>query len=167
MSSNFNKVMLLGRLTAAPQLKSSTSGVTFCTFNMALNRRFRASDGSQREETDFLDLTVYGKTADHCANYLKKGNLVFVEARLKKETWKDKATSQNHSRLGLVAERVYFLDNAAPIAEAGQNIADPEISQAFQQMSAIPRMPPPRLQQTTPAPHAPPIPPEEYGEIPF
>ncbi|MBQ4479437.1 MAG: single-stranded DNA-binding protein [Victivallales bacterium] len=159
--------MLLGRITAAPQLKSSTSGVTLCTFTMAINRRFRASDGSQREETDFLDLSVFGKNADHCANYLKKGSLVFVEAHLKKETWKDKATNQNRSRLGLVADRVYFLDNATPIAEAGQTIADPEISQAFQQMPAMPPRVPPRFQQPMPAPPSPPIPPGEYGEIPY
>ena len=167
MSANLNKVLLAGRVSIPPQLKSSTGGVTLCNFGIAINHRFRSSDGSQREETDFLDLTAFGKTADQCATYLKKGNPVFLEARLKQDTWVDKNTGQNRSRLTLVADRVHFL-GGAPNSESAP--MDPEVQQAFRQAAsppqfapAIPQIPMP---STPPAEMQPP-PEQEYGDVPF
>ncbi|MBR6470533.1 MAG: single-stranded DNA-binding protein [Victivallales bacterium] len=165
MSATFNKVMLLGRVSIPPQLKSSTGGTTICTFSIAINRRYRASDGSYRETADFLELSVFGKTADHCASYLKKGSAVFVEGHLKQESWQDKETGQNRHRLSLVADRVHFVDGTAPIAEAGQIAIDPEVSQALRQSAYTPRS---AAQSMLQPPPMPPSPPPNYGnDVPY
>ena len=168
MSANLNKVLLAGRVSIPPQLKSSIGGVTLCNFNIAINHRFRASDGSQREETDFMEITTFGKTADQCANYLKKGNPVFLEAHLKQDTCVDKNTGQNRSRLTLVADRVHFL-GGVPTPEAVP--MDPEVQQAFRQAAAppqrapaIPQMPSPT---STPSAEIQSMPEQEYGDVPF
>lgn len=168
MSANVNKVLLAGRVSIPPQLKSATNGITLCTFGIAINRRYRTPDGAQHEDTDFMDLTAFGKTADQCATYLKKGNPVFLEARLRQETWQDKNTGQNRSRLGLVVERVHFL-GGAPVSETGQSVSPaPDLRQALQPPppsppqynSAMPPPPPPADAQSIASQ-------EEFSDIPF
>lgn len=178
MSANLNKVLLAGRVSIPPQLKSSTGGITICHFNIAINRRYRSADGSQHEETDFMEISTFGKTADQCATYLKKGNPVFVEARLRQENWMDKNTGQNRSRLALVAERVHFL-GGAPITETGQTVIDPEVRQALQPLpppqynpavSTPPQASMPQMAAPldTAQPEIQPIPATpDYGDVPF
>ena len=167
MSANLNKVMLAGRVSISPRLKSSTSGVTICTFSIAVNHRYRASDGSQQEDTDFMEITVYGKTADQCANYLKTGSPVFLEAHLKQETWVDKNTGKNRQRLTLVGDRVHFL-GASP--ETVQVPLDPEVQQAFRQAAHPPRYTPatpPMMPPVGTPSEMPPMSAQEYGDVPF
>ena len=189
MSANLNKVLLAGRVSIPPVLKSATNGLTICNFGIAINRRYRTPDGAQHEDTDFLDLTTFGKTADQCATYLKKGNPVFLEARLHQETWVDKNTGQNRNRLGLVAERVHFL-GGTPGADSGQVAVAPEIRQALRpltppqynaaitasQPSQVPEVPeaPAAAPPPMAAPQDPttaqiqPIPAEpDFGDVPF
>lgn len=164
MSATLNKVMLLGRVSIPPQLKSSTGGTTICNFNIAINRRYRASDGSYHETTDFLELSVFGKTADHCSNCLKKGSAVFVEGHLKQESWQDKETGQNRHRLGLVADRVFFMEDGSSLAEVGQIAVSPEINQVFRQGSYGQRPSTPNLHSGQPTP---PPPPSYNSEVPY
>lgn len=105
--ANFNKVILVGNLTKDPEVRYTPSGTAVGDLSMAINRRFRGSDGEDREETCFVDVTVWGRQAETSGEYLRKGRPVLVEGRLKLDRWEK--DGQKHSRLGVVAERVQFL----------------------------------------------------------
>ena len=75
---NLNKVIMGGRLTADPELKQTPSGVSVCTFSIAVNRRFTSKDSTQQSQADFFNVTAWRATADNCAKFLKKGNKIAV-----------------------------------------------------------------------------------------
>ena len=107
--ANLNKVFLIGNLTRDPQLRYTPSGAPVADLGLAVNRKFKGQDGTWKDETCFVDLTVWGKTAENAAEYLSKGRSVFVEGRLKLDQWDDKNTGQKRSKLSVVAERLQFL----------------------------------------------------------
>ena len=107
--ANLNKVFLIGNLTRDPQLRYTPSGAAVADMSLAVNRKFKGQDDSWKEETCFVDLTVWGKAAENAAEYLSKGRSVFVEGRLKLDQWDDKNTGQKRSKLSVVAERWQFL----------------------------------------------------------
>jgi single-strand DNA-binding protein len=87
---------------------------------LAVTRRFfDRNAGEKREETLFIDVTAWDKTAEFCKNYLHKGSGIFVEGRLKEDKWEDKQTGQNRSKITVVAERVQFADSKGSGAEGG------------------------------------------------
>lgn len=108
--ADLNEVRLIGRLTRDPELRAIPTGTSIATFGLATSHRFKGQDGVMREETTFVDITCWGKTAENVAKYCKKGKLVFVGGRLKFDSWEDKQTSQKRSRLTVVAENIQFLD---------------------------------------------------------
>jgi len=81
--ANYNKVMLMGNLTRDPQLSYTPNQTAVVDFALAVNRRWTGQDGSQREETCFVDCTAFGRPAENINKYLSKGRPVFVEGRLK------------------------------------------------------------------------------------
>ena len=105
---NFNKVLLAGNLTRDPELKYLNSGTAVCDLRLAINRRFKRGDGEWGEETCFLDVVVWGRQGENCNQYLKKGRGVFVEGRLKLDTWETQ-DGQKRSKHRVVGERVQFL----------------------------------------------------------
>jgi len=105
--ANFNKVILIGNLTRDPEVRYTPSGTAVGDLRMAVNRRFRTGDGQEREETCFVGVTVWGRQAETCGEYLKKGAPALVEGRLKYDEWEKEG--QKFSRLSVVAERVQFL----------------------------------------------------------
>lgn len=107
--ANLNKVILVGNLTRDPDARRTNSGTSLCKLGLAVNRRFRTQGGEQREETVFVDIDVWGRSADFCRDYLKRGASVFVEGRLRMDSWEDKATGQQRSKLLVVAENVQSL----------------------------------------------------------
>ena len=100
-----NKVFLVGNLTFDPEFRMTGTGKAVAKLRMAVNRR---GWGSQQEETLFIDVTVWEKSAEFAKNYLRKGTAVFVEGRLKMDNWQDKDTGANRSKIEVVAERVQF-----------------------------------------------------------
>lgn len=114
-----NKVFLAGNLTRDPEIKYLPSGTAVADLGLAVNRRwFDRNAGEKREETLFVDVTVWDKSAEFCKNYLHKGSAIIVEGRLKMDTWQDKQSGQNRSKIAVVAERVQFADSKGPAAEA-------------------------------------------------
>jgi single-strand DNA-binding protein len=105
--ANFNKVILIGNLTKDPEIRYTPSGTAVGDLRMAVNRRFRSGDGQEREETCFVGVTVWGRQAETCGEYLKRGRPLLVEGRLKYDEWEKEG--QKFSRLSVVAERVQFL----------------------------------------------------------
>lgn len=115
-----NKVFLTGNLTRDPELKYLPSGTAVADLRLAVNRRvFDRSSGERKDETVFVDVTAWEKTAEFCKNYLHKGSGIFVEGRLKQDSWQDKETGKNQSKISVVAERIQFAESKNQSNEGG------------------------------------------------
>ena len=101
-----NKAMIYGNLTRDPELKALPSGMNVCSFSLATNRVYKDRDGKRQESVDYHNVAVFGRQADTCAQYLKKGAGTFVEGRLQTRSW-DK-DGQKHYRTEIIADRVQF-----------------------------------------------------------
>lgn len=111
--SSLNKVMLIGRLTRDPQLRHTPRGTALAEFGLALNRSFITESGEKREDPTFVDISVWGRTAESIGKHLRKGSLAYVEGRLQMDIWVDKTTGKNRSKLTIVGESVQFLQPAS------------------------------------------------------
>ena len=109
----------MGNLTRDPELRYTQSGKPIAKLGLAVNRNFKTADGEKREEVTFVDVDVFGVTADNCGRYLKKGRPVLIEGRLKLDQWEDKNTGQKRSRLGVVADSVQFVGARPETANTG------------------------------------------------
>jgi single-strand DNA-binding protein len=110
MAATLNKVFLMGNLTRDPDMKQTSSGETVAELGLAVSEQFRSRTTNEtREVVTFVDVTVWGKVAENCGQYLQKGRPIFVEGRLVLDTWEDKTTGQKRSRLRVRADRVQFL----------------------------------------------------------
>lgn len=101
-----NKVILIGNLTKPPELRTTGSGTSICTFSIAVNRKYRAQDGSQ--STDFFEIVVWRKLAENCARWLDKGKKVAVMGELQTRSYEAKDGSRRHVT-EIVADEVEFL----------------------------------------------------------
>ena len=108
MAAYLNKVILMGNLTRDPDTRALPSGTTVCEFGMAMNRRF-VSNGKETEESCFVEVVVWGRSAENCRQYLEKGSQVLVEGRLKYDQWEDRNGGGKRSKLSVVAEQVSFI----------------------------------------------------------
>ncbi len=106
--TNYNKVILAGNLTKDPELKYTPSNQPVVNFTIAINRNFVGTTGERKEEVSFIPIVVWGKQAETCNEYLKKGRGVLIEGRLKQRSW-DTPDGQKRSAIDVVAERVLFL----------------------------------------------------------
>jgi single-strand DNA-binding protein len=104
---SYNKVILMGNLTKDPKLSYLANQNAVIEFSIALNRSFKKSDGTEKEEVCFVDCQMFGKRAEVINNYYKKGDLIFVEGRLKLETWDDKE-GKSHAKIKLIVEDFQF-----------------------------------------------------------
>ena len=110
--ANLNKVMIIGNLTADPEVRTTPRGNTVAELRLAVNRVSSGpNDGERREETTYLDVTCWGRTAEIAGQYLAKGRPVFIEGRLQQDTWEDKQTGQKRSKIRIVAENMQLLGN--------------------------------------------------------
>jgi single-strand DNA-binding protein len=110
MAATLNKVFLMGNLTRDPDMKQTPSGETVAELGLAVSEQFRSRTTNEtREIVTFVDVTVWGKVAENCGQYLTKGRPIFVEGRLVLDSWEDKTTGQKRSRLRVRADRVQFL----------------------------------------------------------
>ncbi len=119
--SSFNKVLLMGNLTRDPQLSYLPSQTAVVDFGLATNRKWTGKDGSQKDETCFVDCRAFGKLAENINKYLKKGMPLFVEGRLTFDTWTGKDGSK-HSKHRVTVESFKFIGSASGSAasSAGQ-----------------------------------------------
>lgn len=107
---DLNKVFLAGRLTRDPELRYIPSGKAVCEFGLAVSRKYKSKDGEMREDTVFIEVTCWDKTAEFVGEKLKKGRPLIVEGRLKSDSWDDKNTGQKRTKIGVTADRVQFLE---------------------------------------------------------
>jgi single-strand DNA-binding protein len=158
--ANYNKVILIGNLTRDPQMSYLPSQTAVVEFGLAVNRRWRAPDGQQREDVCFIDCRAFGKQAETLNQYVRKGNPILVEGRLQYDTWEGK-DGVKRSKHRVSVERFQFL--GAPQGQGARPGGAPRPAGA-----QPPAPPPPQEAAEEPAP-----PPEEseapQGEdnIPF
>jgi single-strand DNA-binding protein len=103
-----NKAMVFGNLTRDPEVRALPSGGNVCSFSIATNRTYKKADGSKAEEVEFHNIVTFGRLADLCAQYLKKGSSAYVEGRLKTRSWDDKESGKKQYKTELIAETVQF-----------------------------------------------------------
>ena len=106
--ASFNKVLLIGNLTRDPELRYTTNGTAVCSFGLAVNRKYKSGD-EWKEEVCFVDVTVWDKQAENCAEYLHKGSGIFLEGRLNFQSW-ETDTGEKKNKLEVVAISIQFLD---------------------------------------------------------
>ena len=107
--ASFNKVILVGNLTRDPELRYTPKGTAIAKIGLAVNRVWTSETGEKKEEVTFVDVDIFGRTAENVGQYMRKGRPILIEGRLKLDQWDDKQTGQKKSRLGVVAETVQFL----------------------------------------------------------
>jgi single-strand DNA-binding protein len=130
--ASFSSVVLLGYLSRDPELRYTGQGKAVCDLGVAVNRRFTKQGGEQVEEVAFVDVTVWERQGETCAEYLKKGRAVLVSGHLVQDRWVDESSGQKRSKLKVVAERVQFLAGGSKDDEATppEEIPAEEISPA-------------------------------------
>ncbi len=109
--ASLNKALLMGNLTRDPELRYIPSGSAVTSFTMAMNRVYKLQTGEKKEEVSFVRVVVWGRMAETCGEYLKKGSSVFVEGRLQSRSW-DGADGQKRNTLEVIATNVQFLTRA-------------------------------------------------------
>ena len=107
----FNKVILMGNLTADPEVRTTPSGQSVTSFSLAVNRTFRSSDGNRREETSFINCTAWGNTGETIAKYVGKGRQLLVSGRLQQRSWEDKETGKRRSAIDVIVEEFSFVND--------------------------------------------------------
>lgn len=107
--AGYNKVILIGNMTRDLELTYSSSGMGIGKGGLAINRKWKGQDGQMKEEVSFIDFTVFGKSAETIAQYVKKGNPLMLEGRLKLDQWEK--DGQKRSKLGVIAENFQLLGN--------------------------------------------------------
>ena len=106
--ASINKVILIGNLGRDPELRYTQSGQAVANFSLATTDRFSNREGDRQERTEWHRITVWGKTAENCAQYLNKGRSVYVEGRLQTREWEDKE-GQKRRTTEVIAQTVQFL----------------------------------------------------------
>lgn len=116
--SSVNKVFIVGNLGADPELHSTGTGRTLCKMRVATNRKWRNAEGEEQEEVCWHRITTWGKSAEICHQYLRKGGRVLVEGRIETKSYTDKE-GQKRQGTNIVSDRVIFLDgkNRNPATE--------------------------------------------------
>jgi single-strand DNA-binding protein len=121
---SFNSVVLMGHLARDPELRYTPQGSAVCDFAIGMNRRFKRKDSDELVyEVTFVEITAWNRTAETCAEYLKKGRLVLVCGFLKQDRWEDTESGAKRSKVKVVAQEVQFIgkgsqdDSSAPVPE--------------------------------------------------
>ncbi len=115
MAKSINQVILMGRLTRDPEMRTTTTGKTIASFSIAVDR------AGQDDQADFFDVTAWEKLGELVSQYLSKGRRCLVQGRLRQDSWDDKETGKKRSRVEVVATDVTFLDGPSGDANNGSS----------------------------------------------
>ena len=119
---NLNKVIIVGRLTADPELRTTPSGAHVTSFSVATNRNWTDKDGNKKEETEFHNIVAWGRQADIVSQFSKKGNVIMVEGRLQTRSWESKE-GQTRRTTEIITERIQL--GPRPISQSSQEANSP------------------------------------------
>ena len=123
--ASLNKIMLIGNVGSDPEMRYTPNGKAVTSFRMATNYRYIGSDGERKEETEWFRVSVWGKQAESCNQFLSKGRRVYVEGRLHSRSWEGQ-DGQMRTSLEVSANRVIFLERAAPVSLPEEGELEPE-----------------------------------------
>jgi len=112
MSRGLNKVMIIGRLGQDPEMRYTPSGRPLTKFQLAANRSWTTADGEKKTETEWFNIVAWGKLAEICNQYLKKGLQIYIEGRLHTRRWQDD-DGANHSSVEVITQEMIMLDGRA------------------------------------------------------
>ncbi len=110
MARGLNKVLLIGRLGQDPEMRYTPSGKPLTKFRMASDRSWTTTDGEKKNETEWFNVVAWGKLAEICNQYLKKGKQVYIEGRLHTRRWQDD-DGANHSSVEIITQEMIMLDS--------------------------------------------------------
>jgi len=119
MAKSINKVILLGNLGKDPELKSTPGGMAIATFSLATSSSVKDKDGNWQEKTEWHNVKAFQRTAEIAAQYLKKGNKVYIEGRLHSESWDDKETGQKKYKTEVIVNELVLLGGPREGGEGG------------------------------------------------
>ncbi len=134
---NFNKAFVLGNVTRDPELRTTPSGQSVCSFGIATNRFYKDQKGERQQMAEFHNIVAWGRLAEVCNQYLKKGSLVFIEGRIQTRSWQDQNSNQKRFKTEIVAETMQLgprpggapaqgaRETAAPSPEAVETVQYP------------------------------------------
>jgi single-strand DNA-binding protein len=140
MARSVNKVILIGNLTRDPEMRYTPDGQPVTSFGVATNRRWTNKEGEQKEDAEFHNIVAWGKLAELCSQYMKKGRKVYLEGRLQTRSWegKDGVTRQ---RTEIVLEDMVLLDSRGAVGEGAESVpaeavpAEPTVSEEKEKTS--------------------------------
>ena len=130
-----NKVILVGRLGKDPETRYTPSGQGVCSFSLATDETFKDKSGERQKRTEWHRIVVWGKLAEICQQYLKKGTMVYVEGRIQSRSWDDKTTGQKRYSTDIVGNVMRMLSSRGESGGMGggpssaPHVADNEFSQ--------------------------------------
>jgi single-strand DNA-binding protein len=123
--ASLSKAILIGNLGSDPEMRYTPNGKAVTSFNIATNRRYTTSAGESKEETDWFRVSVWGKQAEQCNQFLSKGKQVYVEGRLHARSWEGQ-DGQTRTSLEVNAERVLFLGRRDSVSLPEGDEIEPE-----------------------------------------
>ncbi|MDE0839262.1 MAG: single-stranded DNA-binding protein [Kiritimatiellae bacterium] len=141
--ASLNRVLLIGNLTRDPEVRYIPSGTAVAELGLAVNESFRNKEGQEVESTVFVDVVVWARQAETCAEYLSKGSPVFIEGRLQLDQWESKE-GEKRSKIRVRADRVQFLGSprrGAEFADGGGGEGDQAAAPAAQQGEPVSNAP--------------------------
>ncbi len=159
--ASLNKVMLIGNLTRDPEIRYTPKGQAVTDIGLAVNRVYTTESGEKREEVTFIDITLWGRTAEIVHQYCKKGRPLFVEGRLQLDTWDDKQTGQKRSKLKVIGDGIQLLGSREGAGEGGGGAPSSYSSSPAPARSAAPRSAPPPSHDAAPPDE------EDEDQVPF
>lgn len=127
----------MGNLTRDPELRQTQSGTSVCRFSIAVNRSYNGQDGNLREETCFIEVDSFGRTAENIGKYFSKGKPILLEGRLRQDTWDDKETGKSRSKLVVVLDRFEFVGGSS--RDSGSDFDQSSSGNPYKRPSPAPR----------------------------
>ena len=127
--SSFNRVILMGNLTRDPEVRFTQGGMGICTFSLAVNERFKGSDGEYQDRATFVEVTMFGKRGEAFGKFHRKGAAAFIEGKLRLDQWDDKETGAKRSKLFVVADSFEFVNGAEKKEKSSQGGAQDDYGQ--------------------------------------
>ncbi len=128
MSRTLNRVQLIGRLGADPQMRYTQSGTPVVTFSLATNRQWQGKDGLSHDETDWHNIVAWDRLGQICSDHLSRGRLVYIEGRLQNRSWESEG--QTRTRTEIIASDMLILDSRNASGAASEEAAAPQAVEA-------------------------------------
>lgn len=134
--ASLNKVLLIGNLTRDPELRYTPSGAAVCSFGLATNRVYTSSDGTKKEEAEFIKIVSWNKLAELCSQLLKKGRKVYVEGRLQTRSW-ETPDGQNKQTTEVVIDDMRILDSKRDWEGSGEGQVDDVVAAPTEEIPPV------------------------------